>query len=81
MGSVEVMETFCYNLSKNTSLVELRLLLNNVWFYFMITLLHYQFDKCWHQARQLDCTIKEFTENGKYSSAEVTTAGKGVFII
>ena len=24
MGSVEVMETFCYNLGKNTSLVELR---------------------------------------------------------
>ena len=25
MGSVEVMETLCYNLAKNTSLVELRL--------------------------------------------------------
>ena len=36
MGSVEVMETFCYNLSKNTSLVELRLLLNIVWFNFII---------------------------------------------
>ena len=30
MGSVEVMETFCYNLAKNTSLVELRL---NIYLY------------------------------------------------
>lgn len=75
MGSVEVMETFCYNLSKNTSLVELRLLLNIVWCNFIIGTFHYQFDKCWHQTGQPGCTIKRFTETGKYSSVEVTACG------
>ena len=35
MGSVEVMETFCYNLAKNTSLVELRLTIATCMVYFI----------------------------------------------
>ena len=69
MGSVEVMEAFCCDLTKNTSLIELRLVNNS--HSIIVKWFHSQPNQCWHQVGQPGCSIKVFINNGKYSSVEV----------